>query len=83
MLYNESMSSTEAHIRASNKYNQNNYDSITIRTRKDGDASRAAINTAAAAAGMSLNAFIVEAIREKIHGSPEPVQEIEREPFYD
>ena len=29
MLYNESMSSTEAHIRASNKYNQNNYDSIT------------------------------------------------------
>ena len=82
MIYYIYMSSTEAHKRASKKYNQNNYDSITIRTRKTGDTSRAAINEAAAAVGMSLNAFIEEAIREKING-PGNIQEIEREPFFE
>ena len=53
---------TEAQIRASVKHNQSK-DSITIRPSKEEGAR---IRQAAADAGMSVQAFILSALREKI-----------------
>ena len=63
------MAKTEAQMRATNKYDANNYDRISLRIRKDGDqngVSRDSIQKAADASGMSLNAFILQAIAEAI-----------------
>lgn len=53
---------TEAQIRASVKHNQSK-DSITLRPSKEEGAR---IRQAAADAGMSVQAFILSALREKI-----------------
>lgn len=54
---------TEAKKRAVEKYNKKTYDKITIRVRKEETET---IKAAAAASGDSLNAFCLNAIREKI-----------------
>ena len=52
-----------AKTRANRRYNEKTYDRIEITVQKGG---RAEIATAAAAIGMSVNAFVKEAINEKI-----------------
>lgn len=48
------------------RYNRKTYDQVNIRVKK-GDKER--ITEAAKATGMSLNAYVVEAIEEKMKGS--------------
>ena len=57
---------TEAQKKATNKYNKKTYDTILYRIRRDGPISKEAITAAAAAAGMSINEFITEAIKDKL-----------------
>ena len=65
---------SKAHIDAVDRYNKKTYDQIRIRIRKEEtDIIRAA------AKGRSMNAFILEAIREKIERESPP--EITREPY--
>lgn len=60
------MPATKAHIRATTKYEAKAYDKILIRIRKDGDVTRETIAKAAELEGISLNGFIIEAIKEKM-----------------
>lgn len=62
---------TAAQIRATTKYDSKSYDKITLRVRKDQQPTRETITAAADAAGLSLNSYIMEAVREKISSSPE------------
>lgn len=57
------MSVSEAQKKAVTKYTRENYDKILVTIPK---GEREKIKAAAATAGMSMNAFIVEAIAEKI-----------------
>lgn len=54
---------TEARIRANEKYNAKAYDRVYVRVKK-GDKEK--IEAAAEAAGKSLNAFIVDAVMDKV-----------------
>lgn len=53
-----------------NKYTQEyirkNYDQLSIRLPKEGEITRGKIAEAAASIGMSTNAFIVDAVRQRI-----------------
>ena len=73
---------TEARKKANNKYNKKAYDTILLRTRRDGDITKEDIQAAAAGAGLSVNEYITEAIREKMNGSS-VADTIERIPYYD
>ena len=73
---------SEAKKRADQKWDAKAYDKVLLRLRKDTEPTRDTITRAADGAGMSLNAFIVEAIREKIDGG-QGLPELEREPFID
>ena len=60
---------SKAHIRATTKYESKSYDKILIRVRKEDDPSglyREKIQQAAEKDGMSLNGYILQAIKEKI-----------------
>ena len=57
---------SEAQNKATQKYIHNSYDQISIRVRKDGDITRDTMQAAADQEGLSLNAYILEAIKEKI-----------------
>ena len=71
MLYNRSMVS-KAQKEATTKYENKVYSKICIRIREDRDSiSRETISTAAAAAGQSINEYIIEAVRRRIEGPPE------------
>lgn len=61
------MPQTDAHRRATRKFESKTYDKILVRIRRDADLSRDTINEAASAAGLSLNAFIKDAIVEKMN----------------
>lgn len=65
------MSVSEAQIRATSKFESKVYDKILIRLRKDrlddSGLSRELIQQAAEAEGMSLNAYILKAVAEKIN----------------
>ena len=65
------MSVSKAQIRATTKFEHNSYDKITVRLRKDrpdaSGLSRDSIQAAADAAGMSINAFILSAVSDKIN----------------
>lgn len=67
------MPQSQAHIKASDRFNKKAYDSILVRFRKDrpddSGLSREIIQNAADAAGLSLNAFCLAAIKEKIEKS--------------
>ena len=73
---------SEAKKRADQKWDAKAYDKVLLRLRKDTEPTRDTITRAAECAGMSLNAFIVEAIREKIDGG-QGLPELEHEPFID
>lgn len=73
---------SEAKRRADQKWDAKAYDKVLLRLRKDTEPTRDTITRAAEDAGMSLNAFIVEAIREKIDGG-QGLPELEHEPFID
>ena len=51
-----------------NKYNARTYDNITFRVKLDGSdgVSRDAIKAAADAGGQSVNAWIIDAIKDKL-----------------
>lgn len=55
---------SKAHIKAVEKYNSKNYDRLTFRVKKE-DTEK--VKAAAAAAGLSVNGFIYEAVKEKIN----------------
>ena len=65
------MSVSKAQIRATTKFEHTSYDKITVRLRKDrpdaSGLSRDSIQAAADAAGMSINAFILSAVSDKIN----------------
>lgn len=48
------------------EYIRQNYKQVVIRLPKEGEVTRETITDAATTAGMSMNAFIVEAVREKM-----------------
>lgn len=76
---------SKAQKEATTKYENKVYSKICIRLREDRDGiSRDEISTAAAAAGQSINEFIIDAIRDRVNGSPpEIIPELERVPFTD
>lgn len=66
------MTVSKAQIKATNKYNNKVYDRIVlVPTKLDGQKIRAA----AAAAGLSVNAFCLDAIREKMRGDAPPLED--------
>ena len=63
------MPASEAHMRATEKFEAKSYDKILLRIRKDGDLTRADIQHAAEQEGKSINQFIMDAVKEKIKAS--------------
>lgn len=64
------MPSSKAHLRAVQKYETKSYDKILVRIRKENDSTgltRDIITKAAEAEGMSLNAYILQAVVEKMN----------------
>lgn len=57
---------SEAQRRASLKWERENNEKITVKLRTGSDPSKAQIRAAAAATGQSVNAWIIEAIRDKL-----------------
>ena len=53
---------------ARNLYNATTYDAVTFRLRRDGSdgVTREQLQAAAEAAGVSVNAWIIDAIRDKL-----------------
>ncbi len=64
------MPQSAAHIKATTRFESKAYDKITLRLRKDrpdpSGLSRDSIQAAADAAGLSLNAYILQAVSEKM-----------------
>lgn len=60
------MSTSEARKRASLKWEQANNEKITIKLNKAKDPTKDAIREAAERNGQSVNAFIIDAIRDKL-----------------
>ena len=65
------MRTSDAQRRASLKWEHANNEKITVKLRTGSDPSKAQIRAAAAAAGQSVNAWIIEAIRDKLYRAPE------------
>ena len=53
-----------------NRYNAKSYDTVLLRIRKDGadQVTREQLYAAAAAAGMSVNAWVLDLIRRELMG---------------
>lgn len=60
------MPATKAHIKATTKYESKAYDKILLRLRKDGDLTKEDIQKVADDEKMSLNAYIIKAVQEKM-----------------
>lgn len=60
------LKTTEAQRRASLKWERENVEKITIKLRKDQTPSKDQIRHAAEQCGQSVNAWILDAIRDKI-----------------
>ena len=60
----------KAHNLANTKYAAKNYDRILLRIRKDGETTREKIQNAAAAAGESVNEYILNSVRERMNQGP-------------
>jgi len=56
----------KSQIKATGKYERNNYDKVLLRIRKDTEPTRETITAAADAVGLSLNAYIMQAVKEKM-----------------
>ena len=76
------MGKTEAQKRANAKFEREAYSKVLLRLRNDTEPTRETITAKASEKGMSLNAYIVEAIEEKISRDIEE-SEIKREQFFD
>jgi uncharacterized protein (DUF1778 family) len=57
---------SRAHAKATAKWEAKALDKVCLRIRKDGDTTRDRIQDAATAAGESLNAYILEAVRQRM-----------------
>jgi len=59
---------SRAHIEANTRYESKAIDKITFRLRKDGGTglTRDEVQKAAAAAGVSVNEYVLQAVKEKI-----------------
>ena len=60
------MGKTEAQKRANAKFEREAYSKVLLRLRNDTEPTRETITAMANKRGLSLNAYIVEAIEEKI-----------------
>lgn len=60
------MATSEAHRRASAKWASNNNETQTIKLRKGQDPSKAEIKAAAERDGLSVNAWLIAAIKERL-----------------
>lgn len=65
------MPQSAAHIRATTRFESKAYDKIQVRIRKDrmddSGLTREMIQQAASAEGMSVNAYILQAVSEKMN----------------
>ena len=57
---------SEAKKKADAKWEQKAYDKVLLRIRKDTEPTRDTITQAADAAGLSLNGYIMQAVKEKL-----------------
>lgn len=62
----KTLRTSDAQRRASLKWEHANNEKITIKLRTGNDPSKDQIRAAATAAGQSVNAWIIEAIRDKL-----------------
>lgn len=60
------MATSEAHKRAVKKWQTENNESFSVKLRIGKDPSREQIKAAAAREGLSLNAFVIAAIKDKL-----------------
>lgn len=63
---NKGLRTSDAQRRASLKWERENNEKITVKFRRGADPSKEQIRAAAQAAGQSVNAWIIEAIRDKL-----------------
>lgn len=77
---------SKAQIDARTRWERKAYDKILLRLRKDTEPTRDSIASAANERGESMNEYIVNAIKNRLHstGAKEPRthrEELEHEPF--
>lgn len=65
-MKNKGLKTTEAQRRASLKWEHENNEKITVKLRVGADPSKEQIKAAADRAGQSVNAWIIDAIRDKL-----------------
>lgn len=65
-MEHKELKTSKAQRNASLKWERENNEKITVKLRIGTDPSKAQIRAAAAAAGQSVNAWIIEAIRDKL-----------------
>ena len=77
----------KSQIAATTRYEHKTYSKITVRLRQDGSQgiTRDDVQEAADAVGLSINEYVVQAIKEKIDGGTPPGSpgELEHIPFYE
>lgn len=65
-MEHKQLKTSEAQRRASLKWERENNEKITVKLRTGSDPSKDQIRAAADACGQSVNAWIIEAIRDKL-----------------
>lgn len=65
-MEHKELKTSKAQRDASLKWERENNEKVTIKLRIGSDPSKSQIRAAAAAAGQSVNAWIIEAIRDKL-----------------
>ena len=65
-MEHKELRTSEAQRKASLKWERENNEKVTVKLRIGTDPSKAQIRAAAVAAGQSINAWIIEAIRDKL-----------------
>lgn len=65
-MEHKELKTSKAQRDASLKWERENNEKVTVKLRIGTDPSKAQIRAAAAAAGQSVNAWVIEAIRDKL-----------------
>lgn len=65
-MHQKQLKTTEAQRRATAKWDRDNTEKITLKLYRSRDPSKAQIQAAAEAAGQSVNAWIVDAIKQSL-----------------
>lgn len=65
-MENKGLRTSDAQRRASLKWERENNEKITVKLRRGTDPGKEQIRAAAQAAGQSVNAWIIDAIRDKL-----------------